>query len=641
MKSLIVGHLGHGELILPSLIAKGLAANDRAKVRMTVLQALIRHALDPGAEPIDLSAECRAAGVDARAVRSLIDEARAVDGKVTAPGLAKFTQELRSDVEAMMDAVAAGDATAGEKAAARWSAIQATAVAADDEITNDEIAALISVSSNDGDGSLHRLVMDLHKDLNRLSAACAEETLNGAHAFGLSPEDRPMVAAFMRGVDRTRSLKFNHPGLETSAVRAGQRLAIQNDIGTTDAHIIVVTVEGTAVVVTHTDVHEERARFFASLFDYFPVRWSGLDRQNAEGIGDGSGFCLITGQYEAESSERRDAFLEALGASLVFLIDWNKARKDLRSLTGKRDAVRILDWAARNEIGHRAFLELGGSNLVAAAVRHAAAARVGFGEQLTDALGREETVDFLKTVLRVSKEALLQGWSVRVVRDEIEADLVRRFERTDNTLLTATIRQAGLAREIAARIGRYIADRQAGGTVDGPLLAAFAQRIEQKADRLIVDTRNTIARLEASQTILQLANTMEATIDELEQAAFIASLLPADLDPVILRLIADLCTAAVGGAEALASGFAAAVDVPEGQHADTEDALAAITRLAELEHAADLAERSATACVLRGHFGTETALAVVELTRVLERANDSMAMAANLLHIHVMADLSI
>ena len=334
-------------------------------------------------------------------------------------------------------------------------------------------------------------------------------------------------------------------------------------------------MEGTAVIVTHTDIHRARAKFLTSLFDRFPVRWSGLDRQKAEGIGEDSGFYLTTGQYEAESSERRDAFLEALGAALVFLIDWNKARKDLRFLADGADCVRILDWAARNQIGHRAFLELGGSGLVAAAVRHAAAARIGFGERLSGALGREETVDFLKTVLRVSKEALLQGQSVRMARDEIEADLVRRFERKDNTLLTAIIRQAGLAREIAAGIGRQIADQQAGWAVNGPSLAALAQRIERKADRLVIEMRNTIARLDASQTILQLANTMEATIDELEQAAFIASLLPANLDSVVLRLIADLCAAAVGGAEALASGIGAAVDVPEGQHADTEDALAA------------------------------------------------------------------
>ncbi len=359
MKSLIIRQLGHGELILPTLIAKGLAANDCAKVRMSALQALVRHALHPAVEPIDLSAECRAAGVDATEVRSLIAVARANGGRVTAPGLAKLMEALRSDVQAMVDAVRAGDATEGKKAAERWLTIQTTTTAASDEIAAAEIAALTSVTPAKGD-SLHCLVMDLHKDLNRLSAACSEEIVNGAHAFGLSSEDRPKVAAFMRGVDRTRALKFSHPGLETSAARSGSRLIIQNDIGTTDAHVIIVTVEGTTVTVTHTDVHRARAKFFMSLFDRFPVRWSGLDRKDAPGIVEDSGFYLTTGQYEAESSEQLEAFLEAVGTALVFLIDWNKARKDLRSLVDRADCVRILDWAARNQIGHRAFLEWAG-----------------------------------------------------------------------------------------------------------------------------------------------------------------------------------------------------------------------------------------------------------------------------------------
>jgi len=60
---------------------------------------------------------------------------------------------------------------------------------------------------------LHRLVMDLHKVLNRLAAGCAEEVIGGAHVFGLRPEDRGPVESFMRGLDQTRALKFNHPGL--------------------------------------------------------------------------------------------------------------------------------------------------------------------------------------------------------------------------------------------------------------------------------------------------------------------------------------------------------------------------------------------------------------------------------------------
>ena len=107
--------------------------------------------------------------------------------------------------------------------------------------------------------------MDLHKQLNALQAALAEETIDGAAAYGLGPADRPRVAAFMAGLNRTARLKFDHPGLGTTATRARGRLVIQNDIGTTDAHVIVIHVEALTISVTYTDVHPERLRFFQEL----------------------------------------------------------------------------------------------------------------------------------------------------------------------------------------------------------------------------------------------------------------------------------------------------------------------------------------------------------------------------------------
>jgi hypothetical protein len=102
---------------------------------------------------------------------------------------------------------------------------------------------------------------------------------------------------------------------------------------------------------------------------------------------------------------------------LVFLIDWNKARKLLRSYVGNEEAPLILDWAARHRVGHRALLELGGNELLAAAVRNAAPTRIGFGERLDEALGRKAAIDFLKSALRNATEALQSGTSVRLVRD--------------------------------------------------------------------------------------------------------------------------------------------------------------------------------------------------------------------------------
>jgi len=642
MKSQIIERLGQADILLPALIAEGLAANDRVKASLSVLQAAGRHAREPQRARFDMTDECRTAGIDPAAMDMLINGASLLaDEQISAPGLAKLGTAIWDDIACMVRAVKAGDCVRGDGALSRLSAIkQAASLGASDTIELAQIARLTGLSDGKAD-SLHRLIMDLHKALNRLSAAHAEEVLAGAHVYGLLPQDRPAVEAFMRGVESTRRLKFDHPGLATIATRSGARLTIQNDIGETDAHVVVIAVEATAVTVTYTDVHLARAKFFIGLLRDFPVQWSGLDRKSAEGLGDDGVFYLVTGRYRLDDGKSRDAFLETIGASLVFLIDWNKARKVLRGWVSKGDAVQILDWAARHRFGQRAFLELGGSELVAAAVHHATPTRIGFGERLDRALGRTAAVDFLKTVMRVSAETLLAGGSIRFARDRIEAELVRHLQRVDGTLLTIVGRQAGLAREIAAGIAHFIAEQQAHRPFDRAALAMQARRIEEKADKIAIEARNEIARFEGGAAIEQLVNCVEEAIDEFEQAAFVSSLVPSELDPELLGPLADLCAQAIASAEAAAAGAAAASDVPDGHRADSEDALAAIGRLIDAEHNADNSERALTTMILRGEFDLKTALSVLELGRALERATDRLAGFGHVLHRHVLAELSI
>ncbi|QWG15989.1 hypothetical protein KMZ68_13050 [Bradyrhizobium sediminis] len=641
MKSQIIEQLGQADILLPSLVAEGLAANDRVKVRMSALQAASRHAQQPDRPATDLHVECLAAGIAPAALTTLIGGAHfAGDGRMAAPNLARLMKEIHDDVTAMIRAVSAGKPSEGETMGARLAAIRAAGtLEASNEIEFARIAKLTGVAQ-DGADSLHRLVMDLHKSLNRLAAGCSEEILAGAHVFGLHPEDRAPVESFMQGLNETRALKFDHPGLDTMATRSGGRLLIQNDIGTTDAHVVVIAVKRNSVTVTYTDVHRARAKFFIALFDKFQAKWSGLDRHSAAGLGDDDAFYLVTGQYRADSAADRNAFLTALGAALVFLIDWNKARKLLRNWVAKDDAARILEWAAQQRFGHRAFLELGGNELLGAAVRNAAPARIGFGERLDQALGRNAAVDFLKTAMRVSSEALGAGQSVRLVRDQIEADLVRHLERVDSTLLTTVLRQVGLAHDVAAAVAHHLAALQAGRPADGTRLAARAGLIERKADRIAIEARKEATRLNAGPIIEQLVDRVEETVDELEQAAFIASLAPAGIDPPLLRALAALCAVATTATEAAASGLAAAIEVPEGRRADSEDALAAVVRLIDAEHAADSRERDVTTQVFAGGYDVATSLSVLELARAIERATDRLAGFGHLLRRHVMTDLS-
>ena len=304
------------------------------------------------------------------------------------------------------------------------------------------------------------------------------------------------------------------------------------------------------------------------------------------------------------------------------------------------DTVRILDWAARQRVGHRGFLELGGAELVASAVHHVASSRIGFGERLDNVLGRDGAVDFLKAVLRVAAEALLTGSSVRLARDRIEAALVAHLERVDVALLAIVVRQAGLARDIAAALAATTAERRAGRAVDAIAVAKRAQLIEEKADRIIVEARSEIARFDADRGIERLSDQIEDTIDDLEQAAFASSLVPAELPPTLVDPLIELCAAAVSGAEAAVVGTTAAAEVPEGHRIDTEDALAAVGRLIDSEHRADAAERAVTTNVISGTFDLKTVLSVLELARALERATDRLARFGHLLRDRVLADLS-
>ena len=184
-------------------------------------------------------------GVDPVGLEALVNHATlSVGDHISAPGLGSLATAIWDDAAAMIRAVKAGDKDQADKADQRLSAIRTLApIGASDDVELRQITLLTGI----GDDGLHRLVMDLHKALNRLAATCAQETLAGAHVYGLLPDDRPAIEAFMRGLEATKKLKFGHPGLATTATRTGKRLTIQNDIGETDAHVVVIAVELGAV----------------------------------------------------------------------------------------------------------------------------------------------------------------------------------------------------------------------------------------------------------------------------------------------------------------------------------------------------------------------------------------------------------
>ena len=85
--------------------------------------------------------------------------------------------------------------------------------------------------------------------------------------------------------------------MATTATRTGDRLVIQNDIGTTDAHVIVIHVQELAVSVTYTDMHAERLGVLPGHAETPAVAW---ETERTAVLAAGAPFYLATGRVPGE-----------------------------------------------------------------------------------------------------------------------------------------------------------------------------------------------------------------------------------------------------------------------------------------------------------------------------------------------------
>ncbi|HYP63587.1 MAG TPA: hypothetical protein VEQ16_06850 [Acidocella sp.] len=627
VKPEIISVLGESDVLLPGLISAALAANDRIKLRLSLLQAAAQAARLPGSPPPPLPQDDALA---AELPPGALAQARLAEAQTLfLPGAGALLAGLRRDLAAMLAPVAASGTEAAGDFAARAEALQPVFENAAGMIALAKIGALTS-ATREGGPKFHLLVMDLHKAINQLAASAAAETLDGAAVHGLTAEDRVAVRAFMRGLHRTAPLAFGHPGLGTMAVRGPAHLTIQNDIGTTDAHVLVVHVTDDSVSVTYTDIHRPRAKFFIGMFAGFAVEWTPLGQRQAEGLEE-EAFYLISGRFAFTVPEARDAFLEHLGSRLVFLIDWNKARKALQIFVGKNEAIGLLSWSASQDYGHRAFLELGGAELVYEAVHRAAAGRIRYGERLDEALGEAECVAFLRHTLRETSLGLQAGRGARLIRDEIQAELARRFETEESAVFTLLVRHLGLTRGLAEGVEAALAAPDSG-------FARRAKAMEAKADRLTASARELAARRKGAAVLRQVIDEVENSTDTLEDCAHLLSLMPA---AEMGRQLAPLASIVTSSVSAMVRAVEAASRMPDGQRADATSALQGIDEVVSAEREADTAQRAILAALMTGPCADARALLLgLELAKALEGATDQLSHAAFALRDRVLEELS-
>jgi hypothetical protein len=222
-KIVILEDLGETALLLPQLINRALSANDRVKYFLTLFQSARDHADHPRSDLSSLQREREAAGVDDVSLDSVVSAGTRDGNSVVVPQAARIHACVLDGLREMLQpiTVAAGtDPTAIQAYEAyqqRFDRLSASAPSLEHDRVPREYIEAMTHGRHDHEDSLHVLVMGLHQELNRLQRRVASETLDGANVYGIAENDRPLVAAFMAGVNATAPLKFDHPGLAAGA----------------------------------------------------------------------------------------------------------------------------------------------------------------------------------------------------------------------------------------------------------------------------------------------------------------------------------------------------------------------------------------------------------------------------------------
>jgi uncharacterized protein Yka (UPF0111/DUF47 family) len=620
--------MGERSLLLPGWIKAALAANDRLKVYLSILQAAAAHGNDPGGETLDFTVELAAAHIDARWLPDIPGGSSLVDGDLLVPDLHRLVQRLVEDLATMAKPLleSGQDVSALQERLQYWCGQLDTLTG--ERITRAQLQTLTSGQRTGADDSVHLLIMDLHRALNQLASSLATEEIDGAHVWQLLPGDRQRVVAFMRGLNRTARLKFDHPGLETAVTRDGDRLLLQNDIGTNDAHVLVMQVEGLTITLSYSDLHRQRLQFLQALLAPHAAKWEGVESKIEATLNEGAAYTFCTARFDCADDSAVDATLEGIGSRIVFLIDWNRARKRLLPFVDKETAVAVLLEAAQGEAGHMAWLKAGGEALIYSAMQDVGQGVFRIGDRLDAVLGVDDARTYLVEVLKTASRLLAGGQPAALVADETRLLLAQRV-RQHSREFDLLEEHAAYCNTLAQAVSDGLMHEALAGADSARALAARAKVWERQADHLVMRAREQARRQPRWQPFARLIELSDDVADALEEAAFLMSLIAEDHQQgwnsdVKHSLAETVLDATQEHVKALC--IARCLSDASGT-SDSDSFLAALWNVLRSEREADELLRSARRAILGAVRDAPALMLANDLAATLETASDRLLVA--------------
>ena len=111
--------------------------------------------------------------------------------------------------------------------------------------------------------------------------------------------------------------------------------------------MLVIQVDTAAapqvITLTYSDLHRQRFAFFQRLLAEVGAHWGQAEQRTTQGLNQGDAYHVGTARFEAHDEAELAQQLEGIGERIVFLIDWNRARKRLLHFVSREGAVAVLE----------------------------------------------------------------------------------------------------------------------------------------------------------------------------------------------------------------------------------------------------------------------------------------------------------
>ena len=631
LKDKAVESLGQQSLLLPAWITVALNANDRLKLLITLLQSAKQHALMPEAKVLDWGKDFRSAGfVELDWVKDFATSAYLEDEFLIVSSQETFFENLQENLSLMARPVIELRDATNENLCARcevWhSHLKKFSTA--EGISNTTITALTHGDRKQSD-SFHLLVMDLHKCINAIASTISTENIAGAHAWHVLPEDHARIEAFMHGLQRTAPLKFSHPGLDTAATRDDKRLLIQNDIGTNDAHVLVIEVSDKKIELTYSELHKGRFEFFRTMLEKVGFEWQVFEPVITTDLNAGKPYYVGKATFLAKKETDLLQALHMVGSRIVFVIDWNRARKRLQHFVSKKIAIKLLTQGAEGEYGHMAWLLAGGEKLVYQTMQSVASDAFRIGDRLDQVCGEHAAELFLEELMRMCSAMMLDQQPTSLIADEARMLLVHvlRKRSFEFDLLADHAAYCHALSQLLAQCLETSTEHTANSF---KVFADQAKEWEHAADHLLTEARQRAERQPRWQPVVHLLSQSDDVADTLEESIFILSMLTRtplhSINPEVGAVLARLVQTTQAAIQDYIKAIQIARDITsDGTSQDTDAFLKVLWQMLRAERHCDELYREARLLIVTHLHDQPVAFGLTsDLAAAIESASDAL-----------------